>query len=137
MDKHSVETFKALLLELPDALLLDLSVRLWGDELVLLFQKDDKKIELVFSLCDYVEYSTDASIEYKSKKNGRLVSESRFDSGKVYNRNDLKRIPYYYHDISYRKVDNKKCFTLDLSMMKIQVVCKDLYIDGRMVYFSN
>ena len=133
MNDYFVNDFSVLILELSDAILLDLSIRSWGDELVLLFQKAEKKYELVFSLCDHVEYTTDASVAYYSKRDGSLLKSTRIDVGKIYKRDDLQKIPYYYHSIEYQKKDDMYCFTLDVSMMNIQVVCKDLYINGMKV----
>jgi len=133
MNDYFVNDFSVLILELSDAILLDLSIRSLGDELVLLFQKKGKKYELVFSLCDHVEYTTDASVAHYTKRDGCLLKSTRIDVGKIYKRDDLQKIPYYYHSIEYKKKDDMYCFTLDVSMMNIQVVCRDLYINGMKV----
>ena len=115
-----------------DALLLDLSVRYWGDELILLFQiENSNSIGLVFSLCEKVEYTTDASIRFNTRSDGKLISTTRFDQNKVYNTDNLSIIPYYYQGIKYNNIDNKHVFDVDLSMMHIKVVCRNCYIEEK------
>lgn len=99
----------------------DFSTSYFGDEAVLLFEKDsDSAWKIIFKKCAAVEYETDAT--WESRTSGKLPAVKDMTPA---------QLGYYCQDISITENPAYPGFydvSIDLSIMNIKLTCKEIEV---------